>query len=317
MNKSVGLAVVLVAAANLVGCAAEPARDAASSNDDDVVGATESLAIEKAVGLEPGDGGDDDKLHAGACYQALVEWGSTLAYGFRRYGNGAAYFVKEGTDHSVVCVDRFEGKLKAHSLSGVVLDAVLRYDLGRLQKMDDVDIDGTKYPRWTFERGNVVQQTLPGDEPAESVRRAPFESFVSKAASISGRLVEINVDGVSVLRKGTTKTSAARIDGLAAFVAYRYAHRKGEDRGVATTDDTVGRFSKKAKLSTDPHTMENLLELQKGQLGHVYDLSGGGGMRKETITFRASASSQTPLAECTRVVDLPNERFPEFKCTGI
>ena len=318
MNKPIGLAVMLVSC--LVGCAVEPTKDAAANDEDDVTGASDSRAIEKAVGLEPGDGGTDEKLHAGACYQALVAWHHALAFDYRRYGNGAAYFVKEGSDHSVVCVDRFEGTFKAHSLSGVVLDAVLRYDLGRMQKMDQVDIDGSKYARWSFERGNVVLDELPGDEPANSVRRTPFESHVSQAASISGRLVEINVNGVTVSNpvKGTTKTAALRIDGVAAFVAYRYAHRKGEDRGVETMDDSVGRFSMKAKQSSDPRSMENVFDLQKGELTHVYDLSGGEGKRQETVTFRAAGgSSKAPLAECTRVVDLVYEKYPEFKCTGL
>lgn len=325
MSKlSLGLAVVLVSC--LAGCAAEPAKDAASSSED-VVGVTDLGELEAAVGLEPGDGGTDEMLHAGACYRALVARSSEVEYEFRRYGNGASYFAKEGSGvnsgahRPVVCVDRFEGRLPAHSLSGVVLDAILRYDLGRLQRIETLGTDGGRARSlWSFERGTMMKEALTEEESQDTVRRRPFELDVSRAPSVSGRLLSLNVSEVALSNHYTpdVKVGTLRIGGPAAFVAYRYAHRKGEDTGVFTMDDDVGRFQKKAKQFGDAGMRANVLELGRGQLTDGSDTSTTG-TRDERITFRATGASNTqaPLAECTRVVDLDGGVFPEFKCTGI
>jgi len=87
----------------------------------------------------------DDKLKAGPCYQKLMAGADSASYELRRYGEGAAFFKKQGagvasgSDRPILCLDvdawyddgTTKGVNQTLEVSGIELDAVLRYRIGR------------------------------------------------------------------------------------------------------------------------------------------------------------------------------------------
>ena len=327
-----GLGLVIFVSMALGGCSAENAQatnDESSSSHDEVVGVTDLGKLESAVGLAPlaqGESANVGALEAGACYRALVQSRGYPTYQYRRYKNGAAFFAEKGSGYSsgdlrpVACVDLFQGESDLRSMSGVVLDAVLRYDLGKFKGTDIAGTDGARGRFfWNFERGHLFQENLTDDERFAAVKKRAHELELDEAPSISGRLLGISIDDVKVSYhfSPNVETKSVSISGPAVFLAYRYATRKADDTGVFTIDsDSVGIFNRTAKLLGDGQVQATTLSFTHGNLSAATDTDSASRNEKLVFTALAATAGRAPLAECVREGQT-DQALPPFKCTGL
>lgn len=309
----------------VTGCSAEESAADDATASDDVVGLEDLGKLEQTLGLERGETAiTDGALRAGACFRALIE--NRDGHEFRRYTNGAAYFAKKGwsvnsgDSRPVVCVDLFQGESEMRSLSGVVLDAIFRYDLGRITRSEILGTDSSRGRfLWAFERGEMMFEASTDDEKAITVRKRPHELDFATAPSISGRLLSLRLPAVDIsyFQSPATAVEQVSVSGATAFLAYRYAHRGAEQSQVFDlASDPVGLFSKKAKKLGDGGVRATFLTFGHGGLWASEEY--GGNMKTERISWHApgATSERPPLAECTR--DIVSGELPQaFACTGL
>lgn len=327
MNKLAWIG--LFSVSSLVGCAAATPNEESATGSSDVVGITDIATLEQSLGLQrttPGNPGDTAALQAGACYQALIatpSWSAT--YEFRRYVNGAAFWAKLGSGYNsgdqrpVMCVDmhRPDG---AMSLSGVALDAVLRYDLGGFKGSDS----GMQKTHLEFERGAILLSNydVTDQERIASVQKRPHELPFENASTISGRVMSIRVNGVNVNHLfGKPSIEDNEIEGSVAQLVYRYAWHKNEETGrFSLAEDAVGAFRRTATTGGDGGASSSSWDFARGVafLNAQWTDRGDTSGVEETLRLQKPAATpmQAPLAECVRTT-AENQPPPSFGCTGI
>lgn len=339
MHKIIGLGLVTALTA-LAGCAA-PTAEASPGDEatgsDDVVGITDLQTLERNFGLKLATAqnrGSDEALKSGACYGALIANGTGYPeFEFRRYVNGAAFWAKKGSgfnsgdERPVLCLD-LHGPDHGVSLSGVALDAAIRYDLGKFKGSDA----GMQKVHYEFERGAIhfSNYDVTDRERAESVQRRPHEQPFEHASTIAGRLSSITINGVTadIMFDGVS-TRDVEINADTAYFVYRYAWRKSEDTGRFTiAGDAVGSFSKNVRMVGDGPGYAETWSFARGEI--VYSKFGdysdeNAGRTIEEISFRAANAPEgtVPAAECSRTTPDPTGENeppmapPSFGCTGI
>jgi len=328
----------LFALATLAGCAAPSSdsdSDGAGSPSDtatgteDVVGITDLAILEKSLGLKLATAqrpGDANALRGGSCYRALISEGPGYpTYEFRRYENGAAFWAKKGSGPNsgdrrpVLCVDvhtpDFGGG--AVSLSGVALDAALRYDLGKVTGQDS----GMQKTYFSFERGGLLfsNYDVEDKERVASVQKRPHELPFHQASTIGGRLMTVNINDVTVdvMFDGVSKKTVS-LSGDVAYFIYRHAWRKAEDTGRFTvSEDAIGTFKKKAAMMGDGPGYAETYEFARGKVSFSR-MGEQDNSTTESISFAPLASPQdrVPPAECTRSIP-ENAAPPFYSCTGL
>ncbi|MFO0738888.1 MAG: hypothetical protein U0270_23515 [Labilithrix sp.] len=328
---SLGLPVAgLFTAMALAGCAADAPREDSATGAQDVVGITDLSPLERTLGLElatPQNPGSVEALRSGECYRALIASPTSYTtFEFRRYSNGAAFWAKKGSGYNsgdqrpVLCVDlsRPDGTV---SLSGAALDAVLRYDFGKLVGQDS----GMQKTHFVFERGvvHLSRYDVSEAERFDSVNKRPHEQPFEHASTISGRLSSLTIKDVTtdVMFDGV-HVRDMEMNGDVAHLIYRYAWRKGEDTGRFTLgEDAVGAFSRRATMAGDGPGYAETYSFARGevlysQVGEI--LREGEGKTTETIELRLPSTppDHAPLADCTRTTS-EAEPAPAFGCTGI
>ncbi len=331
MRTTIGLAAILAGLASLAGCAApsgdEPAGGDEASDSQDVVGITDLAVLERSLGLTPATAQNRGNVESGACYAALIASGPGYpVFEFRRYANGAAFWAKKGSGYNsgdqrpVLCVD-VAGPNGGVSLSGVALDAVIRYDLGKLVGQDS----GMQKTHLVFEHGNLhfSNYDVTEQERLASVQRRPHELPFANASTIEGRLRSVDIDGVTVKAMfDGTSTRSITMDGDVAYFIYRHAWRKGEETGRFTVaDDAIGKFVKTAEVMGDGPGYAETWSFARGSV--VYSKMGefpeqGPGSTVDEISFRPTnaAPGQPPAAECSRRT-IDEQPSPGYECTGL
>lgn len=313
-----------------VGCAAPTESEDDATIAAEIVGTTDLTTLESKLGLtvataqNPGDLG---ALRAGGCYRALIGGGGSREFEFRRYVHGAAFFrkmgsgVNTGRERPVLCLD-INPPESALSLSGVGLDAVLRYDLGKITGQDA----GMQKAHIVFQRGMLEfsNYDVTDAERVDSVKKRPHELPFEHASTIAGRLLQVAVKGVAVssAMNGGTSRQEISIDGQAAYFLYRAAWRKSEDTGrFSVALDAVGAFKKTARLEGDGPGSMSTWQFTNGDVSYsaVGNFDGRAAPSSdEDLSLRAPGAmrDRAPVAQCVRSapVDAPP---PPFRCTGI
>lgn len=320
-----------LATAFAVGCAAENADETAAT-EGEVVGVTDLALLEQAFDLVPASAqrpSSDAALRAGKCYGALVENGPGWPeFEFRRYANGAAFFAKRGSGYNsgdkrpVLCVDLHQGAVATHAFGGVVLDAILRYDLGRMQGGGENLTTGDAV--WQFQRGVLHLKGLPEAERIAAAQKRPHELDLEKAPSVSGSLEKITLKNVRVSNMYVEEPMMrdVELEGSTAFFTYRYAWRRAENTGVFTVArDAVGVFKGEAEIFGDGPGYGSTFHFTRGDAfrgGYYEMLEDGEGALLENISFGPPnrPADRAPLAECSRRTP-DGAETPPFSCTGI
>jgi hypothetical protein len=160
----------LLGLVSLLGAAcASTTGEPSSSGDEAVTGVTDLDAVEAELALvkdvqdEHGAWSRPEaKLQSGPCFKQTVGGSNGASYEFRRYRQGAAFFMKRGAGpmagdkRAIRCIDvditpLEKGDASIVALSGVTLDTVMRYHFGK-----PVGYDAGLGHLWAnFERGTA------------------------------------------------------------------------------------------------------------------------------------------------------------------
>lgn len=323
MKSIVTIAAGLAATIALAGCSASSSSEEdPSASGDEVVGITDITTLERAFGLVAAtqqSPGSTTALQAGACYRALASSGYP-EFEFRRYANGAAFFSKKGSGvnsgdyRPILCLDTHAGNTVSGSYGGVVLDAILRYDLGKLTSSDGKHL--------AFERGAIDLEPMADADRLAAAAKRPHEVSLEQAPSIGGSLKKITLKGVmtDVMFDGRHPMDLT-VDGPTAFFFYRYAWRKAEDTGrFRIAEDALGPFKKTGELFGDGPASGQTLHFARldGFAGMYAEETGDTYGTQEVLQLRAPNAPQdrAPSAECMRRYG-ENQAPGAFSCTGI
>jgi hypothetical protein len=370
------LAFAAAAALLAFGCAAPNETDEGAENEpaeeaaDEVIGVTDLTAMEAQLGLKKDRrdaqgrwGRGDSRLKGGDCYKQTVAR-SAAKWEFRRYANGAAFFRKLGTApetndfRPVTCVDvdvKEDGRTVTNALSGIVLDAVLRYKLGAGWRSDGaaghlylgfdrgaVEVaDADRYCGFRF--GGVDE---PASDPALLTGQATMRSCLASASEDT-----CYARGLAACKRAATEdiklntlsrpsndgqyvygivANGASIDARLAELAYRYAWKKAQKRDVFTeADDAVGTFVRLEQapsipvLGTPgfvvvPPVVEHARFSKLDLHRVVLPQPGGTSLEQLYITPKGSddALPTRAVVQCFRAV-VPNSPSADFACTGL
>jgi hypothetical protein len=235
----VSCALALGAVSTAVGCSSPTSEPAAASSDDALTSVFDLSELEQTLNLSK-DSKDptgkwyrgDDKLKAGPCYQKLIAGTGGQDYEFRRYSEGAAFFKKQGagfasgSDRPILCLDidawyddgSEKGVNETLEVSGIELDAVLRYRLGRPTGGDGAA--GTFYSEYQY--GDVTTHGGYCSEGFDAAKPEGLSSFCFGRIQAPG------------MNQG---------DGGLQVLVYQYAnnHAVSSNR-YSMSSDPVGRF---------------------------------------------------------------------------
>ena len=318
-----------LSASALVACGGgADASDGSEATADAIVGVTDLASLESTLGLVLDTTTPSGTPFKGACYDAL-KTDATAAndkgsprWEFRRYAGGStAWFAVKGSgldsaDHRpVVCLDIQTPTMRA-SLSGVVLDAVLRYGLGRLRST----VNGTL----VFDSGTVKFRAC-GVATSYVARATPLGVPVNLAPSIGGCLDEIELDGVSitsVYSPGGPTTGTLSIEGATAYAVYRYAYAssRGTQR-FSVASDAVGKFLHKADSFGDGPSSGSTWHFSRADAADASSWGVATGASDsstyESIQLTApGAAPSNAFASCSR--DVPDgQTAPDYQCSGM
>jgi hypothetical protein len=213
----------------------------------------------------------------------------------------------------VLCVDLYGQGDHPHdgtaSLSGIALDAVFRYDLGRYQWADA----GMMHLDVAFERGQLYFFVgFPEEERLAAVRQRPYETPVDGPMSVIGRLEEITVSGASVSNDGAAPAPAeVRIPASVAGLVYRYAWRKSEEVQLfSQAADAAGPFLKKVSSATSDGKTRVQISFAHGEA--VREASDDGASEHVSFVLPGAAEDAPPAAECKK-----SAADGALACTGI
>jgi hypothetical protein len=239
----------------------------------------------------------DDKLKAGPCYQKLMTGAAATQYEFRRYSEGAAFFKKEntgfatGSDRPLLCLDvdawyddgTQNGVNTTYEVSGIELDAVLRYRLGRPTGGDGAA--GTFYSEYQY--GDVT--THGGYCPQEG-----FDATKPEALSTYcfGR---ISAPGLQNANGGLQ------------IMVYQYANAHASQHArFSMADDAVGRFIR----------MEGDYENQTLHFENI-DAKATQGKNGQADQLTLLKKTGEVIIRCERKAVSTNENdFYDVTCTG-
>lgn len=317
-NLALGLS-----ASALVACGGgADASDSSEATADAIVGVTDLKNLESTLGLVLDTTTPSGTPFNGACYNALKTGATAANYEPRRYAGGStAWFAVKGSgldagdQRPVVCLD-IQTPTMHTSLSGVVLDAVLRYGLGRLRST----VNGTL----VFDAGTV--KFRPCGVATSSVARAtPIGVPVNLAPSIGGCLDAIELEGVSitsVYSPGGPTTGTLSIEGATAYAVYRYAYassRRTQNFSVAS--DAVGKFLHKAESFGDGPSSGNSWHFSRADAHYASSWGIATGAKDsstdETIQLTApGAAPSSAFASCSRNIPDGHDA-PDFQCRGL
>lgn len=369
MKKScVGLVAVLGTFA-LVGCSQE-ANDAQTSGDNEVVGVTDLKELEQGLGLTVDTRTNgawsrgDDKLTKGSCYQELKGPNAKEPqnYEFRRYSKGAAFFRKantgaaSGDKRPVTCVDvdiergQGPGGTETISVDGFMLDAALRYKLGRPTGYDA----GMSHLYFAFNEGAV--QIQPPDtrcglyaDPSNAAAMAKsadpgLRAFGTTYAQCKGAGGADAACGDKAMKAcvtaGTLDCKAESLDrpsiGSAyivemtwrdlapeqAMLAYKYAWKKAKDADLySLSDDPVGRYLTSESYGDGPG-MWHVARFEHLDVHHTTVNTGEPGQLGVEELFITPKSSDRKIQEsaivsCSRPLASDGAPTKPYSCKGL
>lgn len=322
MKSFASIAAVVLASSVAIACST--AEDVAGSAESDVVGATDASLLERSLDLRAATAPiPPSVLEAGACFKALMKT-APEKYSLRSYTAGgqagftsAAAVSLRGSAQPMLCVDLYAGESFHGALSGLALDAIARYELGRLQ--GDVGEPGARTFR--FERGALTFELAASDaEKAASVQKRPHELPAAKAMTIAGALRSIDLPDVQVdTFYDGVKSMAIPMEGAVAGTIYAYAWRRAKERGTfSMATDAVGTFKRTGEWFGDGPGMSKTWHFTHAQAqlaAFGEDLGADAWSMNERIAIGESDHSR-PLAECSRRWK-DGSAVPAFACTGL
>jgi hypothetical protein len=300
----VSCALALGAVSTAVGCSSPTSEPAAASSDDALTSVMDLSEVEGMLNLSK-DSKDpsgnwyrgDDKLKAGPCYQKLIAGTGGQDYEFRRYSEGAAFFKKQGagfasgSDRPLLCLDvdvwyddgSQKGVNETLEVSGIELDAILRYRLGRPTGGDGAA--GTFYSEYQY--GNVT--THGGYCP-----QTGFDPNSADALSLFC-FGDISAPGISQGNGGLQ------------LMIYQYAYKHAvRGNAFSMAADPVGRF-----IRMEGDWNHQVIHFEK--LDGIADVKDDGHQ-----TLSIVRKDGLVLASCTRDAVSTNENdFYKVQCTGL
>jgi hypothetical protein len=310
---SLGVLVTACGAAN---------EDVGSSPDDtatdDIV--TDGLReIASSLGLKNGASKPEARA-MGDCYRALVTARPGGPYRTKEFENGAIVTsMMRGAGAPMICVDVHE---KSISFSGVALDAIARYGLGKLVDVQRVDPASTKV---IFSNGSMAFSNQSQEDRVKSLMARPSDLAVGEGGpSITGSLASLTLKDVEV---GTLYAPPRReeltIAGNTAWVTFLHVRQTEEKSNHASPEnDAVGTFAKKAMIFGDAGGTGEKLTFAKVHVSHyeVHNMSSIDPRLTEDILvgpkYDSNEAQPTPFIACKR--DYPEDaKKPPFTCTGV
>lgn len=323
MKSFASLVAVTLASTLAAACstAEEPAAGAAQS---DVVGAADAGSFERSFDLRGASAPlAPSVLESGACYRALAAAPDKYSVRFYSSAGGAggitsaAAFMPVGGAQPVACLDLHAGGRFHAAFSGVALDAIARYDLGRFQS----DYDGPGAHAFAFERGiMIIDLGSPEAEKTASLQKAPNELVPEKAMTIAGSLRSIDLLDVHVdTFYDGVKSMELPMEGAVAATVYGYAWRRAKESGsFSMATDPVGTFTRTGEWFGDGPGMAKTWHFTRGQAQLAVfgqELEGQGWATNERIAVGEPHNGRTN-AECKRRWT-DEGAVPGFSCTGL
>lgn len=322
MKSFASIIAVVLGSCAAVACTSS-AEDTTSSSESAVIGAADAALLEQSFELRSaGAPITPSALESGDCFKALMKV-APEKYALRLYAadghagfTSAAAFSLRGSAQPMLCLDLYAGDAFHGALSGVALDAVARYDLGRFRG----DVGEPNARTFQFERGALTFELVaPDADKAASVQKTPAELPPAKAMTIAGALRSIDLPDVQVdTFYDGVKSMALPMDGAVAGTIYAYAWKKGKESGTfSMANDSVGTFTRTAEWFGDGPGMSKTWHFTRMQAQYAAfgeELSAESWATNERIAIGESDKSR-PLAECTRRWTDAGA-VPEYTCTG-
>jgi hypothetical protein len=284
--------------------------------------------IPRAFNLKEGES-SREALFAGDCHRAFVQPASGIPmFLVKQFANGAIIYPNDPKG-GPVCVDLHGATYdKRVSFSGVMLDAVARWNLGSFKDLfvrpgeeEGIEVNFANGTMKVF-RGTG----RPEDGRYKWAAQAPTEHNVfSGGPCIAGFLHSITLNRVRVHYPIGDRISEEpiEVDGTTAFVAYRYAWQKTEasKRGLfAMNDSAVGVFKAEANVGSDAGSSMKELAFTKALLRHlrVYDPT----TQKEMIVIAEPGQPGQPgqtqgLVTCDRPIPANGTALHPYACNGL
>lgn len=342
MRRLIMIATVGFATFALGACGGAPDANEGQASDA-VAGVSDIAGVAKSLGLEAGNPALL-RLEEGACHRALRAKlkSSDLPYGtfsFDSYANGAVFFDARGDAKEQVlrCVDLHLTNGQAASLSGVSLDAALRFSLGKPLRVDSSTGGASEL---VFERGALqFTSSSNAEELATRAMSRPTLTEIDEAPTVMGKLEQVIVSEIQTSVMGGADVMGHAIPGWVAFFAFRFSWREHEDRGTYTLEgdrlgallDDEAHTRSVVQLSGDGPGWISRYSMQRGELieggvsfspDYGADFEGAEHYVRIRRPGAASGGNDVPLAECTRTMkwdDLRGEEVPltPWRCTGL
>jgi hypothetical protein len=288
-----------------------------TATDDIVTGGLGEIA--SSLGLKSG-ASKKEALTMGDCYRALITERPDGPYRTKEFANGAIVTsMMRGAGAPMICVDVHE---KSISFSGVALDSIARYGLGKLVDVQRVDPASTKI---SFSNGSMVFLNQSQEERAKNLMARPSDLAVGQGGpSITGSLSSVTLKDVEVDTLHTEPTRRElTIEGNTIWVSFIHVRQTEEKTNrVSKENDPIGVFAKKAMLFGDAGGSGEKLTFAKVQVSHheVHNMSSTDPRVTEQILvgpkYESNEAQPTPFIACTR--EYPEDtKKPPFACTGV
>lgn len=336
----------------IAGCAADSDAPEDMASESEIVGVTDLARLETAWGLKKDAQVNgkwtrsDEKLKAGYCYKEKIGIFAKEAenWEFRRYTTGAAFFRKantgpaSGDKRPIACID-VDSSFDDYTMGidGFVLDAALRYNLGRPSGTEGAA--GHQYV--SFGDGEKAVEIRDADhfcglfagEPGPEPGLKAFDAELAKCKASGGEDCEmqasnackwwttIDAQSDKLDRPGWQNNYIVGLTGMEHFkpqhmmMTYKYALMKGNQSNIFSLgDDPVGKFVK-LDVSGTAESFWVAARYEHLDVHQVYKK----GTEALYVTPKSSDKKMeaSAIASCTRTVDTMGKGTTDFKCTGL
>lgn len=348
--KRIGIGLVAVGLlAGAPGCAAD-SEDFDQLAESDVVGVTDIARLEtvfkltKDVQKNGKWARSDAELKAGGCYQEHLGPGAKEPqnWQFRRYTDGAAFFRKantgaaSGDKRPITCVDIDGRDADAVSLSGIVLDAALRYKMGAPQGIENGPGSYVAFDNGgvgVVDASNFCTRGLDGVSEKEAGSEPGYRAFydelkkctsakkpnceqVALNACIWWTTVDAQADTLDRPGWGNMRLQdlgSLDVSPQTASLAYKYSLMKGNQSNVfSLADDPVGLFESTAGNPEGPWSVVRYSRLD---VHHV--VSKGDEALYITPKSSDKKIAASAIVSCHRAIDATNHPTGKYTCKGL
>jgi hypothetical protein len=317
--KTLSMLVVGMMGVAMVGCAGETddATPNEANDESEVVGTSSFPEIEKSFDLKAGTA-DQATLRSGDCYKAFVLPVEGIpTHNVKKFANGAIISPVDNSPNSSVCVDLY-GANKI-SFSHTMLDAVVRFGLGRFEKKVVVP-ETAEGVVLHFANGLMrVFTGVPEARRFDNARKRPSDFRPGAAVGIAGSVVDITLKAVNVTnRRGERSIGDVKIPGELVGIAHRHAWQFASKKGAGTmTNDAIGTFTRAVFADAQENIRFYNFVLENGQLHYMSD--GDATTKRESLRIFGTASpaeGEKPLVSCERsfAASAPPS---DYTCSGL